>query len=202
MPRIVDHDERRRQIAEALLAVAARDGHENVSSRAVAKELGVATGSLWHYFDGFDDVIRAAAAEVTRRTDERIAAATAGLRGLRRLDALMREVLPVDAGTRSEAHVVVGFWGRLATLAPAPDAGAPTLATWQGSIRAALEEAVADGELGADTPTDAVMALLRSVTYGQQVVEVTEPQDAAAHLAVLNSILSPWRSQPPHRPEG
>ncbi len=193
MPRVVDHDERRRQIAEALLAVAARDGHESVSSRAVAKELGVATGSLWHYFDGFDDVVRAAAAEVTRRTDERIAAATEGLRGLRRLDALMREVLPVDAATRAEAHVVVGFWGRLATLASTPDGAAPTQATWQDGIRESLDEAVADHELRADTPTDAVMALLRSITYGQQVVEVTEPQDAAAHLAVLHSILSPWR---------
>lgn len=194
VPRVVDHDERRRQIAEALLVVAARDGHESVSSRAVAKELGVATGSLWHYFDGFDDVIRAAAAEVTRRTGERIAAATAGLRGLARLDALMSEVLPVDESTRTEARVVVGFWGRLATLAPAPDAAVPTLATWQDSIRAALDEAVADGELTSRTPTDAVMALLRSVTYGQQVVEVTEPQDAAAHLAVLDSILAPWRT--------
>ncbi len=82
-----------------------------MSSRAVAKELGVATGSLWHYFDGFDDVVRAAAAEVTRRTDERIAAATDGLRGLTRLRALMGEVLPVDERTRTEAHVVVGFWG-------------------------------------------------------------------------------------------
>ncbi|MFF3028744.1 MULTISPECIES: TetR/AcrR family transcriptional regulator [unclassified Microbacterium] len=194
MPRVVDHDERRRQIAEALLAVAARDGHESVSSRAVAKELGVATGSLWHYFDGFDDVIRAAAAEVTRRTDERIAAATAGLHGLARLEALMGEVLPLDERTRSEARVVVGFWGRLATLAPTPDAAAPTLATWQSSIRDALDEAVAAGELRTETPTDAVMALLRSITYGQQVVEVTEPQDAAAHAAVLDGILSPWRA--------
>ncbi|WP_136035382.1 TetR/AcrR family transcriptional regulator [Microbacterium sp. K35] len=194
MPRIVDHDERRRQIAEALLAVAARDGHESVSSRAVAKELGVATGSLWHYFDGFDDVVRAAAAEVTRRTDQRIAEATAGLRGLARLDALMREVLPVDERTRTEAHVVVGFWGRLATLAPAPDAASPTLATWQDSICEALQEAVDDGELRPQTPTAAVMALLRSITYGQQIVEVTEPQPAAAHLAVLDGILAPWRA--------
>lgn len=193
VPRIVDHDERRRQIAEALLTVAARDGHDSVSSRAVAKELGIATGSLWHYFEGFDDVVRAAAAEVTRRTDERIAVATEGLRGLRRLDALMREVLPIDDRTRTEAHVVVGFWGRLASLASTPDAAAPTLATWQDSIRAALDEAVRDGELRADTPQDTVMRLLRSITYGQQVVEVTEPQPAAAHLAVLDGILDPWR---------
>lgn len=194
MPRVVDHEERRRQIAEALLVVAARDGHENVSSRAVAKELGVATGSLWHYYEGFDDVIRAAAAEVTRRTAERIAAATSGLRGLPRLDALMREVLPIDQRTRTEAHVVVGFWGRLATVAPTPDAGAPTLATWQDSIRDALAEAITDGALRSEVPVDALIALLRAVTYGQQVVEVTEPQDASAHLAVLESILAPWRA--------
>lgn len=193
VPRIVDHDERRRQIADALLAVAARDGHESVSSRAVAKELGIATGALWHYFDGFDDVVRAAAAEVTRRTDERITAATDGLRGLPRLEALMREVLPVDERTRAEARVVVGFWGRLATLAPTPDAGAPTLATWQDRIRDALEEAVTDGELRPETPTGDLLALLRSITYGQQVVEVTEPQPPAAHLAVLDGILAPWR---------
>lgn len=194
MPRVVDHDERRRQIAEALLVVAARDGHESVTSRAVAKELGVATGALWHYFDGFDDVIRAAAAEVTRRTDERINAATQGLRGLARLEAMMREVLPIDERTRTEARVVVGFWGRLATLAPTPDAASPTLATWQESIRETLDQAVAGGELRPETPTDAVMTLLRSITYGQQVVEVTEPQDAAAHLAALDAILSPWRT--------
>lgn len=194
MPRIVDHDERRRQIAEALLTVAARDGHDSVSSRAVAKELGIATGSLWHYFDGFDDVVRAAASEVTRRTDERIADATTGLRGLARLDALMREVLPVDDRTRTEAHVVVGFWGRLAALASTPDAAAPTRATWQDSIHDALEEAVDDGELRSDTPQDTVMSVLRSITYGQQIVEVTEPQPATAHLAVLDGILAPWRA--------
>lgn len=194
MPRIVDHDERRRQIAEALLAVAARDGHESVSSRAVAKELGVATGALWHYFDGFDEVVRAAAAEVTRRTEERIAAATAGLRGLPRLHALMREVLPIDERTRTEAHVVVGFWGRLAALAPAPDAAVPTLATWQDSTRLALREAIEDGELRTDTPTETIVTLLRSITYGQQIVEVTEPQSAAAHLAVLDAALAPWRA--------
>mgnify|MGYP001598631387 CR=1 FL=1 len=194
MPRVVDHDARRRDIAAALLAVAARDGHDGVSSRAVARELGVAVGSLWHYFDGFDDVIRAAAAEVTRRTEDRIRAATEGLRGLARLDAIMREVLPVDAVTRTEAHVVVGFWGRLASLAPTADASMATIPLWRTETAEALEEAVADGELRRDTPLDDVLALLRAITYGQQIVEVAEPADPAAHLRVLAAILSPWRA--------
>ncbi|MBS1698568.1 MAG: TetR/AcrR family transcriptional regulator [Actinobacteria bacterium] len=194
MPRVVDHDARRRDIAAALLAVAARDGHEGVSSRAVARELGVAVGSLWHYFDGFDDVLRAAAAEVTRRTEERIRTATAGLRGLDRLDAIMREVLPVDATTRTEAHVVVGFWGRLASLAPAAGASAPTIPLWRSETAEALTQAVADGELRADTPLDGVLALLRAITYGQQVAEVAEPTAPAEHLRVLAAILDPWRA--------
>lgn len=194
MPRIVDHEERRRHIADALLTIAARDGHERVSSRAVAKELGVAVGSLWHYFDGFDDVLRAAAAEVTRRTNERIIAATAGLRGLQRLSALMTEVLPVSDRTRSEAHVVVGFWGRLAALPSTRDAGAPTHAIWQDSICEAVREAVDDGELRIDTPQSSVIMLLRSITYGQQVVEVTESVDRSAHLVAFAGVLDPWRA--------
>ncbi|GAB6856882.1 TetR/AcrR family transcriptional regulator [Microbacterium xylanilyticum] len=194
MPRVVDHDARRRDIAAALLAVAARDGHEGVNSRAVARELGVAVGSLWHYFDGFDDVIRAAAAEVTRRTEERIRTATDGLRGLARLDAIMREVLPIDAVTRTEAHIVVGFWGRLASLAPASDASSATLPLWRTETAEALAQAVEDGELRPHTPLEDLLALLRAITYGQQIVEVAEPADAAAHLRVLAAILDPWRT--------
>lgn len=194
MPRIVDHEERRRQIADALLAVASRDGHDQATSRAVARELGVATGALWHYYANFDEVVRAAAAEVTRRTHERILTATRDLHGLDRLTTLMREVLPVDAATRTEAHVVVGFWGRLAAVESTPDAAAPTQAPWQAEIIAAIDEAITSGELRADAPREALLALMRAITYGQQIVEVTEPQDAEAHLAVLDAILAPWRT--------
>jgi hypothetical protein len=38
------------------------------------------------------------------------------------------------------------------------------------------------------------VTLLRSITYGQQIVEVTEPQTPAAHLAVLEVALAPWRA--------
>lgn len=193
MPRVVDHDERRRSIASALLTVAARDGHESVTSRAVAAEAGMATGALWHYFAGFDEVVRAAAAEVTRRTDERIRAATEGRSGLAKAQAAMAEALPLTDETRTEAAVVVGFWGRVAGHASTPDAGTPTLSLWQDILREGLIEAVAAGELRADTPQDDLLALLRSITYGQQVVHVTSPEPPASHLSVLESILSPWR---------
>mgnify|MGYP001615712558 CR=1 FL=1 len=192
MPRVVDHDERRRVIANALLAVAARDGHESVTSRAVAAEAGMATGALWHYFSGFDEVVRAAASEVTRRTDERIRVAVTGLEGLAKVRAAMGEVLPLTPETRTEAAVVVGFWGRVAAHEASPDAATPTLSLWQDVLRDGLTEAVAAGELRADTPRDDLLALLQAVAYGQQVVHVTAPEDAAHHLRVLDAVLRPW----------
>lgn len=49
MPKIVDHDERRRVIVEALWRVVARDGAHEVSVRHVAAEAGMPKSSIAHY---------------------------------------------------------------------------------------------------------------------------------------------------------
>lgn len=192
MPRIVDHAERRAQIVEALLTVAGRDGHHEATSRAVARELGLAVGTLWHYFPNFDDVVQAAAVEVTRRTLARIDAAGSGLRGLARLDAIIAQVLPVDAVTRAEAYVVVGFWGRLASRNSAD--GSPSAVAWRDRFVSALDEAIADGELAAETPRERVADLLHSISYGQQVAHVLEQPSADEHLRVAAACIAPWRT--------
>lgn len=195
MPKIVDHDQRRAQIVDAVLTIAARDGHPEVTSRAVTRELDMAIGTLWHYFPNFDEIMRAAAIEVTRRTLQRIDAASAGLRGLARLEATMAQVLPVDPLTRSEAHVVVGFWGRLATLPGEP--GSPSAVSWRDRFVAALEEAVADRELVAETPCDEVADLLRSISYGEQVAYLLEPPTGGDRLRLMRACVDPWRIDRP-----
>ena len=49
MQKIVDHDERRRVIVEALWRVVARDGAHEVSVRHVAAEAGMPKSSIGHY---------------------------------------------------------------------------------------------------------------------------------------------------------
>ena len=49
MPKIVDHDERRRVIVDALWRVVARDGAHEVSVRHVAAEAGMPKSSIGHY---------------------------------------------------------------------------------------------------------------------------------------------------------
>jgi hypothetical protein len=104
----------------------------------------------------------------------------------------MREVLPVDAVTRT-AHVVVGLWGRLASLAPPrtprwatipPGAPRPPRRSRRWSPTASCGR----------TPRRRRPRSSGAITYGQQIVEVAEPADLAAHLRVLAAILSPWRA--------
>ncbi|TPW75647.1 TetR/AcrR family transcriptional regulator [Schumannella soli] len=193
MPKKVDHDVRRHEIVDAFLRVTARDGYAAATSRAVAQELGVATGALWHYFSGFDAVIDAAMDAVVARTNRRITSTADGLRGLAAVDAIVTEMLPLTKETRDEAHVVVGFWGRLSARgAAAPDWAADD--DWVAALRRHLGEAVQLGELRSDADPARLTTLLEAVFWGRQVVEViaSEPVDAADHRAAAETALQPW----------
>ncbi len=60
MPKIVDHDERRLALADAVLALIAREGISAVTTRAVAEESGWSTGVLNHYFGSRHELLLAA----------------------------------------------------------------------------------------------------------------------------------------------
>ena len=51
-PRRLPPEERRDQLIDAALAVAAREGHDRVAFEAVAKQAGVTRNLVYHYFPG------------------------------------------------------------------------------------------------------------------------------------------------------
>jgi TetR/AcrR family transcriptional regulator, transcriptional repressor of bet genes len=57
MPRQVDHEERRRLIAEAVVRLVSAKGVEAASLRAVAAEAGVSMGAVQHYFAATDEML-------------------------------------------------------------------------------------------------------------------------------------------------
>jgi TetR/AcrR family transcriptional regulator, transcriptional repressor of bet genes len=58
MPKQVDREERRREIAAAVLRLVATRGVEAASLRAVAAEAGVSMGAVQHYFTTRDEMLR------------------------------------------------------------------------------------------------------------------------------------------------
>ncbi|BBH67388.1 TetR family transcriptional regulator [Actinoplanes sp. OR16] len=196
MPKIVDHDQRRSEIVEAYLTVVARDGLPAATSRAVAAELGVGTGALWHYFDGFDAVAAGAYQRISELATERIVAGTAHLRGLDAFDVMLREILPLEKRTVDEAYVVVGFWGRLAANKRIAETQTDVVEEWREMLRRHLEEAIADGTMLPETPVDEVINVVLTIAVAQQVHAVTDSElaEPSRQLKMVEFCLLPWRS--------
>ena len=112
MPKIVDHEERRRELAEAVWRVILRDGVEGVSVRNVAAEAGWSTGALRHYVGTKEDLL----ASATQFLEERVR----GRFEIKRYDGtprevvrgLLCEVLPLDEERRTEGQLWFAFAAR------------------------------------------------------------------------------------------
>ena len=110
MPKRVDHEERRRFLAQAVRRIAADRGLEAVSLGEVAAEAGVSKGLVQHYFPSKDAMLRHATTSLRDQVARRLPAdAAPDLAGLReRITAL----LPLDADARDEALVANAFLSR------------------------------------------------------------------------------------------
>ena len=60
MPKVVDHDARRRDFVKAAYETITENGLANTTVRAVARKAGYTTGALVHYFGDKNELIRLA----------------------------------------------------------------------------------------------------------------------------------------------
>lgn len=108
--KIVDHEERRREIAHAACRVVAQYGFEQATLKRIASAAGSTTGMVAHYFKTKQDIILAALRLILLRIDERL---TPGMRGKPDLLAVLSEALPVDEERFGECAFWTAFWGRV-----------------------------------------------------------------------------------------
>jgi AcrR family transcriptional regulator len=113
MPKIVDHQQRRDEIALVACRVVARYGFGHATIVRIAREAGYTTGMVAHYFDSKQDIIVAALRLILRRIEQRLA--PHAVEGQTELLALLTEALPVDETRFMECAVWVAFWGHVPT---------------------------------------------------------------------------------------
>ena len=109
MPKIVDHEQRRDEIALIACRVVARYGFEQATIVRIARAAGCTTGMIAHYFETKQDIIVAALRLILRRIEERLTHAE----GAADLLALLSEALPIDATRYIECAVWMAFWGQV-----------------------------------------------------------------------------------------
>ena len=108
MPKIVDGDLRRQNLAAAAARLIARGGLEAATMRDIATEAGLTTGSVTHYFADKRELLLFTLTEsLQHRRGRRAAVASAGAHAAVR--AALEGALPIDAERHRHWMVTIAF---------------------------------------------------------------------------------------------
>jgi AcrR family transcriptional regulator len=112
MPKIVDHEQRRRELGHAVWRVIRRDGIDHASVRTVAEEAGWSPGALRYYFATQSELLAFAMALVVERIERRIATLDRPTDPQEAVEQVLHELLPLDDERRAENEVWLAFTAR------------------------------------------------------------------------------------------
>ena len=194
MPRRVDHEQRRREIADALLRAARRNGLHAVGFREVAAEAGVSVRLVQYYFGSKEALILGGLHRVGELVGARLTERLAGLSddaGPRaRICAMLTELLPSDSLTR-DLYAVHAEYAALALTDPA--LAQQPHATGSQNLPAEIVRLVTvgqqAGEIEPRREATTVAAGLLAMTTGLAAVMTAGLQSPASATAILTDRL-------------
>lgn len=106
MPKIVDHEQRKKQIAEATWKVILEQGMEGATVRNIAKEAGLSLGALRYYFSSQNDLFVYAMALVKENATARInEIVQETLPPYEKVIKILLQIVPVNQETKAEMDV-------------------------------------------------------------------------------------------------
>jgi AcrR family transcriptional regulator len=113
MPKIVDHEQRRDEIALVACRVVAEHGFDQATIVRIAREAGYTTGMVAHYYDTKQEIVIAALRLILRRIEERLTRPATEAGSAPDLLTVLAEALPVDEHRFIECAFWTAFWGQV-----------------------------------------------------------------------------------------
>jgi AcrR family transcriptional regulator len=144
---------RRRDVAQAAIAVIARDGLDSMSLRAIASEMRCSTGVLTHYFRDKAALIKFILDVMLEELSEQLASVEAD-RTPSSLAAFILSLLPNDAETQMRWRVFLAFTAASTTesaLRQDQERRESVLHDWLVGI---IRRMIADGQLAPDVDAE------------------------------------------------
>jgi AcrR family transcriptional regulator len=175
MPRYVDHDARRREVADIAAKLIAQVGVERLTVRELAKAAGYSTAIVSHYFSDKRQLLlftyREAALNAQARVNEVLENSPEDLEGC--LGAL----LPCNEERRREWHVWFAFWGM---AIGDPEFAEEQRRRMRGSlklIQTVLERMAKKGLIAGDADFELLASQFLTVLNGMAVQVGFDPDD-------------------------
>ncbi|MFE7094389.1 TetR/AcrR family transcriptional regulator [Streptomyces erythrochromogenes] len=184
MPRTADHEQRRRQIADAVSLLISEDGLDAVTVARTAAAAGMSVGLVQHYFRNKDEMLLHAFREISARIRGRVEARIReGVEHRRPIAQVMAEVMteyiPLDRARRAEYRVARAFAGRALDAPALAEVDTETARKLREDIARAVHNGKECGEV--DEHLDPLPAAVRlaAVMEGLALQVYREPESAA-----------------------
>ncbi|KQU89614.1 hypothetical protein ASD12_28295 [Mesorhizobium sp. Root102] len=181
MPRIVNHNDRRRQICDVLLDIVAESGMAGVTIRAVAERSGWSTGVIGHYFHGRQDLLLGGlrrAAEILAEHNTRVLTT---LDGLQALEQILEGSVPLDSRRLALSRIFFFFFVEAITDKGLREEVETYLVGWRKSVATALRRAQEHGDLPDDIDRKAIATDLVGLADGLSLHALLD-EDVMARL--------------------
>lgn len=170
MPKRVNHDQRRAEIADALLRIAAARGLQAVTFREVAAEAGVSVRLVQYYFGTKEQLLARAMGFLATRLDARVKRRAAALDGplTRRqvVEVVLTSILPLDEGSRADALAAAAYFAVALTDPSLATAGVSYPEALASYLTGVLTAAAGTGELREGIDPAVGAAVLLALTNG------------------------------------
>lgn len=189
MPRIIDHDQRRLQVAQVVEDLVYEKGVAALTVRDVARRAGCSTSIVSHYFANKLEMLVFTHEMVRRRAETRLLKQIGEGQSL---VTCLRRLLPSDAESKRDWHTFFAFWG----MAPSdPKISAEWLAGTSGAqeiFAILLRQARDSGEIceSIDPATDAFKLQVIINGISSLVLQDEESWPEERQLALLGDMLA------------
>jgi AcrR family transcriptional regulator len=190
VPKVVDHELRRRELAAAVWRVIVRDGIADVSIRSVAAEAGWSSGALRHYFGTRAELLAFACEQVIEQVTERISALRPAGTARAAAGEILLQTMPVDPPRYTESSIAFAFL--------ALGLGDPELARVQRLHFTSMSELcrrVAGHLTGTDAPARRLHAVVDGLTVHVLAGHLTVAEMVAELDAYLDELARPGVGQ-------
>lgn len=198
MPKLVDHEERRAEIAKVVIKTIATHGMQGTTIRSVSRTGGFSSGVLAHYFSSKESMIDFAFGAVADAIMERVAVRLASSdSGREQARAVLEEFLPLSEVHGQETSVSVSFWNEALHNPNLRPLFSDRYGRWRTLLETILRRAIETSELvpraDVEEQVDVMIAAVDGLAVAWMIEGAGRSERRARAIDAVLSLAGSWR---------